>query len=139
MARRWQTIDVQLVGGAHLDVEHPAGRAMICPTGTTFGQLALAIDAAFARWDLSHARMFELADGTQVVEDDWARELASEPWGPIQRTASMRDRVRQRLAVGERFAYVFDLGDGWRHECVVTGFGDPAGRGQLPCGWPVLE
>ena len=29
MARRWQTIEVQLVGGAHLDVEHPAGRSMM--------------------------------------------------------------------------------------------------------------
>ena len=125
MARRWQTIEVQLVGGAHLDVEHPAGRSMICPTGTTFGQLAVAIDRAFARWDMAHARMFELADGTQVVEDDWADELAAEPWGPIQRTASMRDRVKQRLAVGDRFTYVFDLGDGWRHECAVTGLDDP--------------
>lgn len=98
MARRWQTIEVQL---------------------------ALAIDQAFARWDLSHARMFELADGTQVVVDDWADELASEPWGPLQRTGSMRDRVRQRLAVGDRFTYVFDLGDNWRHECVITGLDDP--------------
>lgn len=125
MGRRWQTIEVQLVGGAHLDLEHPAGRAMICPTGTTFWQLALAIDRAFARWDMSHARMFELDDAMQVVADDWADELASDPWGPIQRTASMGDRVKQRLAVGDRFTYVYDLGDDWRHECVITGLDDP--------------
>lgn len=125
MARRWQTISVQLVSGRGMDLEHPAGRVLICPTGTTFWQLALAIDRAFARWDLAHERMFELADGTTVAADDFAEELEANPIGAISRTASIGERVKQHVGVGDRFTYVFDLGDDWRHECTVTGLHDP--------------
>jgi hypothetical protein len=35
-----------------------------------FGQLAEAIDDAFARWDRAHLMRFELADGTRLEWPD---------------------------------------------------------------------
>ena len=41
----------------------PPGRVFIVGPAHTFEQFAHAINAAFARWDLSHLHQFELADG----------------------------------------------------------------------------
>ena len=83
-------------------------------------------DAAFARWDLSHAHMFELADGRMLgpEPEDWAPEMLDEAAHPI---ASV-------LAQGDRFAYVFDLGDDWRHDCEVVeaGFDPVEVFGEVP-------
>src|SRR5438132_1373996 len=72
---------------------------MIVGPSHTFEQFAQAIDAAFARWDLSHLHEFELADGRRIgfPDDEFAREVKP----------------------GEEFTYTFDLGDDWRHRCVV--------------------
>jgi hypothetical protein len=74
--------------------------------------LAEAIDDAFARWDLAHLQEFQLGDGTRLTtpyED-------SEELGP---TLDGRRTRLSRLALGESFAYVFDLGDDWAHLCTV--------------------
>jgi len=39
---------------------------MIVGPSHTFEQFAEAIDAAFARWDLSHLHEFELTDGRRI-------------------------------------------------------------------------
>ena len=44
----------------------PPGRIFIVRPSHTFAQLAEAIDAAFARWDLSHLHEFELPGGRRV-------------------------------------------------------------------------
>jgi hypothetical protein len=48
---------------------------MIVGPSHTFEQFAQAIDATFARSDLSHLREFELADGRRIgfPSDDFAR------------------------------------------------------------------
>jgi hypothetical protein len=53
---------VALVGGGGITCEPPPGRIFIVGPSHTFADFAEAIDAAFARWDLSHLHEFELAD-----------------------------------------------------------------------------
>lgn len=70
MARTWLAIEVELLGGGGIDCDPPPGRVMIVGPSHTFAQLAEAIDAAFARWDLSHLHEFELPDGRLVGYPD---------------------------------------------------------------------
>lgn len=79
MARRWQAVQVELLGGGGIVCDPPPGRVLVCPTGTTFDQLGLAVDLAFARWDLSHLRMVELSDGTMVMDEELAADTVSAP------------------------------------------------------------
>jgi hypothetical protein len=76
----------------------------------TFAQLADAIDDGFGRWDRSHLHEFELA-GLRV----------STPYGRDDEGPWQDDRKVKlsRLKPGERFLYVFDLGDDWTHLCEV--------------------
>ncbi|HLZ09997.1 MAG TPA: hypothetical protein VKT80_15515 [Chloroflexota bacterium] len=74
-----------------------------------FGQLAAAIDEAFARWDRSHLHEFEFKDGTRVgIADPDDDALLDE-----------RRLNLSRLKPGDQFVYVFDLGDDWAHLCTV--------------------
>ncbi len=112
MARTWLSIRVDLVEGHGEHLWPRPGRIFVAARSHTFAQLAQAIDDAFARWDRSHLHEFRLADGTRLTtpyED-------SEELGP-----AIDDRQARlgRLALGEQFVYVFDLGDGWAHLCTV--------------------
>jgi hypothetical protein len=112
MARTWLEIRVVLEGGGGIDCEPPPGRTMIVGPAHTFEDLGNAINAAFARWDLSHLHMFELADGRRIGFPD-----------PDFDDADVLDharlKVHRELALGDEFTYVFDLGDHWRHRCTV--------------------
>lgn len=125
MARRWQIVRVELVGGRGERYDHPPGRVLILPPATTFAQFAEAIDTAFARWDRAHLCTFTLADGTTVCGEDLAADLASTMDGPIPRTLLSSAKVKATVAAGEQFSYVFDLGDEWTHLCTIEGTGDP--------------
>jgi hypothetical protein len=46
---------VDLLGGGVIECDPSPGRIFIVRPSHTFGQFATAIDAAFARWDLSVA------------------------------------------------------------------------------------
>ncbi|MFA5786258.1 MAG: hypothetical protein WDA71_04605 [Actinomycetota bacterium] len=111
MARNWMAIRVNLMMGRDIICDPPPGRTMIVGPSHTFADLAKAIDAAFARWDLAHLHMFELPDGRLVGEPDpnWDLEVLDE--------TSLK--VKSNVGLGDRFKYVFDLGDEWRHECDV--------------------
>jgi hypothetical protein len=75
VARTWLSIQVELVHGRGRDFWPWPGRVFAAARSHTFGQLARAIDIAFARWDLAHMHMFTLADGTEVSElDHWDGE-----------------------------------------------------------------
>ncbi|MFN2320770.1 MAG: hypothetical protein ABR500_13965, partial [Dermatophilaceae bacterium] len=126
MARRWQTVTVELVRGRGETFDPTPGRVMLLPPRTTFDQLGEAIDVAFARWDFSHLRQFVLPDGAVVLDEEAARDEQATPVGAISRTVLLSEPVKTHVStVGDRFSYVFDFGDGWMHLCTFDGHADP--------------
>lgn len=114
MARTWLEITVELVGGGRLEDLWPRpGRTFVAARSHSFEQLAEAIDDAFGRWDLNHLHEFVLQDGTCLGSPD-------PEWDEERVIADARRTTLSRLALGERFAYVFDLGDYWTHLCTVA-------------------
>ena len=85
---------------------------MIVGPGHTFAAFAASIDAAFARWDLSHLHGFELADGRLIGSPD--SEFGDPEW--LDHAAL---NVAAEVAPGDEFVYTFDFGDDWRHRCLV--------------------
>lgn len=112
MARTWLSIRVDLIEGRGEHLWPRPGRIFAAARSHTFADLADAIDDAFGRWDRAHLHDFELLDGTRLTTPhiDWLE------FGPALDDRSTR---LSRLALGERFLYVFDLGDGWAHLCTV--------------------
>jgi hypothetical protein len=106
-------IRVELLGGGGIECNPPPGRVFIVGPSHTFEQFAEAIDQAFARWDFSHLHEFELQDGRRIgyPDDEFAPELV---W--LDHTEL---KVARELKPGDEFSYVFDLGDDWRHRCLV--------------------
>lgn len=111
MVRGWFVVRVQLVWGGGVEMKHPPARDILVGPDHTLEDLAVAIDLAFARWDLNHMHGFEFPDGTQFGDPD--------PEDPAVIDA---DTVRAGRVVSrdERFKYVFDYGANWQHECVVV-------------------
>jgi hypothetical protein len=120
MVRTWLRIRVDLLGGGGIDCDPSPGRIFLVGPSHTFEQFAEAIDAAFARWDLSHLHNFELKDGRLIgyPDDSFGPELV---W-----LDHAKLKVAKEVSPGEEFEYVFDLGDNWRHRCTVEAEkGDP--------------
>lgn len=113
MARTWLEIKIVLEGGGGIDLDPPPGRTLIVGPGHSFEQLANAINAAFARWDLSHLHEFGLGDGRRVG-------FPTEDFDDPQLRDHTALRVLDELGPGDEFTYVFDLGDHWRHRCAVA-------------------
>jgi len=109
MARTWLQIEVELEGGRDIDCQPPPGRVFLVGPSHSFAALAAAIDSAFARWDLSHLHVFELADGRRIGFADVDPDA-----GWLDNTAL---KVTRAVEPGALFRYVFDLGDDWRHRC----------------------
>jgi hypothetical protein len=114
MARTWLEIKVELLGGRGTDCDPPPGRVFIVGPAHTFEQLANAINAGFARWDLSHLHQFELADGRLIgyPDDDYAPDLV---W-----LDHAKLKVAREVKPDDEFAFVFDFGDDWQHRCTVA-------------------
>jgi hypothetical protein len=74
--RTWLQVRVDLIDAGRRPGED-AGRILIVGPRHTFAQLADAINAAFARWDLPHLHEFELSDGRRIgfPDDEYAPEL----------------------------------------------------------------
>jgi hypothetical protein len=125
MDKLWLGIRVDLLGGRGEILQPPPGRSFAVPPSCTFEEFGQTIDQAFARWDLSHLRQFELEDGTLVVDEEMADELRASPFGgsAIPRILLLDAKVGRNLKVGTRFRYVFDLRvhlvedsrEGWRN------------------------
>jgi hypothetical protein len=113
VGRTWLSIQVELIEGHGEHLWPRPGRIFAAARTHTFAQLAAAIEAAFARWDGAHLHDFILADGTRLTTPN--------PWDDFDDRPALDDRrIRlSRLAGGERFVYVFDLGDDWTHLCTV--------------------
>ncbi|MGE5673113.1 MAG: IS1096 element passenger TnpR family protein [Mycobacterium leprae] len=77
----------------------------------TFNELAVAIDLAFARWDLGHLCEFEFQDGRRIgfPDPEYGQEVID------YREAMVSKLVKK----GDRFTYLFDLGDQWLHRCMI--------------------
>ena len=92
--------------------------------------LAEAVNAAFARWDLSHLHEFELADGRRIGFVDPDRFEDDEV---VEDHAAVK--VADAVGLGDEFGFVFDFGD-WEHRCrVLAEKADPRqewGSGPLP-------
>ncbi len=126
VTRRWVTIKVELLHGRGEDFYPPPGRVLLVPSRTSFDELGVAIDRAFGRWDLAHLRRFTLPDGTDVVDDEMAREMIGSGFDDgVPRTRSLASSVARGVSRGDRFTYVFDFGDDWTHLCTHEGPGDP--------------
>lgn len=130
MARTWLQIRVDLLGGGRAGCDPSPGRIFIVGPSHTFEQFADAINAAFARWDLSHLHVFELADERLIgfPDDSFGPEMT---W-----LDHAKLKVAREAKAGADFEYVFDLGDNWRHRCTVLGEkADPAEEyGPIPSG-----
>jgi hypothetical protein len=104
---------VELLGGGGIECDPPPGRIFLVGPSHTFEQFAKAIDAAFARWDLSHLHSFELGDGSLIgyPDDSFEPDVVWLDHAEL--------KVARAVKPGDEFEYVFDLGDNWRHRCVV--------------------
>jgi hypothetical protein len=112
----WMTIRVALVRQAETPLAQPPGRVMLAHADHAFADLAEAIDTAFGRWDLTPLHQFEV-EGRLVVSD------AEDPDAEDSQDVTLGE---VGLRNGSRFAYLFDLGEGWTHECSVEEVGvDP--------------
>lgn len=112
MARTWLSVTVALLGGRGEELWPWPGRVFAVGPSHTFGQLAGAIDAAFARWGRAHLSTFTLADGRLVTDSDTAAEFAASTGGPLQSGLDVAiTRVVCGVGLGAEFQYTFDLGD----------------------------
>jgi hypothetical protein len=131
VARTWLQVRVDLLGGLGGRLRPSPGRVFIVGPGHTFAALADAINAAFARWDLSHLHEFELAGGRRIGFVDPEPFEDDEP-AEDQSAVKVADAVRP----GDEFGFVFDFGDHWEHRCrVLAAKADPHqewGPGPLP-------
>ncbi|MCI0634711.1 MAG: plasmid pRiA4b ORF-3 family protein [Actinobacteria bacterium] len=107
----WSVIRVELVGGPSEDLDPPPGRDFLVSSGHSLMQFGVAIDYAFARWDLGHLHAFRMSDGLEYM-------LGGDEDRSIPSTDSTRIGLLG-LAQGATFEYVFDLGDEWVHRCEV--------------------
>jgi hypothetical protein len=119
-----------LLGGLGAQLKPSPGRIFIVGPAHTFGALADAINASFARWDLSHLHEFELADGRRIGFDD------PEPFDDAVIEDQAATKLAGAVAPGDEFRFVFDFGDRWEHRCrVLADKVDPReewGAGPLP-------
>jgi hypothetical protein len=119
-----------LLGGLGAQFKPSPGRIFIVGPAHTFGALADAINASFARWDLSHLHEFELADGRRIGFDD------PEPFDDAVIEDQAATKLAGAVAPGDEFRFVFDFGDRWEHRCrVLADKVDPReewGAGPLP-------
>src|SRR5258706_3181597 len=116
--RTWLSIRVELVEGLGERYWPRPGRLFAAAASHSYGQLATAIDDAFARWDRSHLHEFELTDGTRIGSPN----ADAENEGVLDET---RENL-SRLQASQKFIYVFDLGDDWTHLCTFINAGiDP--------------
>lgn len=116
MTNDWLRLKVSLVSGRGQELEPAPGRVMIAAPEHTLAELAEAIDQGFARWDHSHLHLFELPDGRKLMSGEEFAVPAESDGGTDRLTLGSLGMTQ-----GQRFLYVFDLGDDWTHACEVLG------------------
>ena len=117
----WMTIRVELTGRQGEQLVPPPGRILLAHPDHVFAELADAVDNAFGRWDITPLHEFTV-EGRRVLpggdpDDDEAADSDALTLGEAG------------LGTGARFSYVFDLGEGWEHDCRVEDVGVEAAPG----------
>jgi hypothetical protein len=108
----WLQIRVELTSGHAQRTPKPPGRVFVCAPDHSFEEFAHAINVGFGRWDLAHLHVFNLAGGRRIGPvDGIVDELGFEDHRVLKPSAE--------LSPSDRFEFVFDFGDDWRHDCVV--------------------
>ncbi|MEW2385538.1 hypothetical protein AB0873_26095 [Micromonospora sp. NPDC047707] len=103
-------------GGMAGDLWPRPGRVFAVSPQHTFHTFAEAIDDAFARWDRSHLHIFELWElGKTVTEMRFWDDPA-----PEKDVDADTVTIGELLKPGDQFGYIFDLGDRWKHQCVIA-------------------
>ena len=121
MARTWLSVTVELLGGRGEQLWPWPGRVFAVGPSHTFGQLADAINAGFARWDRAHLSMFTLVDGRLVTDPETGDDLVTSAGGPFGVAVDITTaRVARSVEPGAEFQYTFDFGDDWIHRCTVA-------------------
>lgn len=113
MIRSWFLVRVELVAGMGRKLKYPPGRIMLVGPQHTLRDLAEAIDVAFARWDHSHLHEFYMPDGRRCGYPD-------PDYPEYECIDSSTVRAGRLLRQGDRFVYIYDLGDEWEHLCTVV-------------------
>jgi Plasmid pRiA4b ORF-3-like protein len=98
-------IEVQLMSGPHLPPGWMPGRVFYTPGSVTLLELGEAIDSSLGRWDLSAKCEFKVGKKRYSIDEEG---------DPNETTL---DQVGMKA--GTKFSYVFNLGDGWSHQCLV--------------------
>lgn len=109
-SKNWLAIRVELVSGRAQDFDPPPGRDFLVGPHDTFDALADAINAAFARWDISHLHEFRLPNDRRIG-------FADAEWPDVEDERAVT--VAGALHKGNTFVYIFDFGDDWTHNCHV--------------------
>lgn len=95
------------------DIAPEIWRRVVVPASITLAGLHTVIQAAMG-WEDSHLHMFMLDGQRYGRPEEGDRESGSD----------LRDAADQRLGdlimAGDRFLYVYDFGDDWRHEITVA-------------------
>lgn len=105
------TLRVQLLGRSGEMLAAPPGRLLLAHGDHSLAEVSEAIDVAFGRWDLSPTHEFSIGD-RRLVSGDAARLDTDEDSDDV--TVG-----ELGLTLGSRFTYLFDPGEGWRHDCRV--------------------
>src|SRR5690625_4203748 len=120
MRQKWMAISVEFLGGMGDELWPYPGRVFAVSSTHTFAQLGNSIDAAFARWDLSHLAMFTLSDGRIITDAQTGQELANAVAGPLLNPLDIsKVKIFDVLAPEDEFRYEFDFGAGWVHRCSI--------------------
>lgn len=97
------------------DVEPPVWRRMLVPAGLSLRRLHDTIQAAMG-WLDQHLHEFRIGDrryGTPIPDDDgWGPRIADDS------NVKLSSLVEKGI---DRFLYIYDFGDDWRHEVVIEG------------------
>jgi hypothetical protein len=104
--------------------EPPVWRTVLVSGNQSLKKLHGVIQTAMG-WTNSHLHLFATPDRKDIISDpDFGLDEARD-----ESRTKLRSLVR---AVGDRFLYEYDLGDGWVHDIVVEEILAPGEAGHLP-------
>jgi hypothetical protein len=102
------------------EVEPTVLRVLDVPAASTLPELHLLLQAALG-WQNTHLHEFVTDTHRYGVEDDDWLDVGAGGLDPLRRQSETGVLLRD---LGLRFAYHYDLGDGWEHDVEVLGPGD---------------